>query len=163
LIRASAGLQALMVGTLLHACATRPPPDAPRPLGHAARLFEGAAELSISHAYQPHGPDELTLWVEMEEVGGGTLGEVEVSVAVDRFEVLDGDTRWIARVPPRGSDRHPLRLRAPGPGLSTVRISLRHTSAAEQTSTSVIHFRIHAKEPVRPCQAGDDECRGALE
>jgi hypothetical protein len=153
-----AGWSALTVSMALVACAPKPAVEGPRSLGHGASIFKGSGELRIEYQYEPLGPRDLALHVDMSEVGGAEVGDVEVAVSVDGFEVVDGELRWTSHVPPASTDRHTLRLKAEHEGVASLTISSRHVAAGETVSTTTVMFRVHEEEDIRPCNSTDEEC-----
>ena len=101
-----------LVGALLLGCASAPERAGPQSLGHGAQVFKGQGELRIDFEYEAFGPRDVSVFVQMSELGGEEVGDVEIAVDVDGFNVLEGDLRWTANLPANASERHELRLRA---------------------------------------------------
>jgi hypothetical protein len=145
---------------LLSACASAPEHEGPQPLGHGAQVFKGQGELRINYEYEAIGPRDMVFFVDISEHGGEEVGDVELAVDVEGFDVLDGELRWTAKLPANATERREIRLRAQAEGAATVTITSRHASAVETVSKTPILFRVHEEEDIRPCRSTDEECEG---
>lgn len=141
-------------------CASAPERDGPQPLGHGAQVFKGQGELAINYEYEALGPRDMVFVVDMSERGGEAVGDVEMAVDVEGFDVLEGELRWTAKLPPNATERREIRLRARAEGAASVTITSRHAAAVETVSKTPIYFRVHEDEEIRPCRNTDEECEG---
>lgn len=144
----------------LCSCKQAPQTSGPRPLGDSWSVFKGAGELRVEYEYEPLGPNDMVFHMQMMEIGGQEFKDVEVAIAVEGFDVLEGELGWTTTVVAGTTDRRSLRLRAqPQHTRADLRISTRHAAAEETINVTQMAFRIHEEEDIRRCHSEDAECK----
>lgn len=146
-------LPCLLALLLATSCAhSPPPPPGPRPLGHDVNLARNAATLGLRFHYEVAADRALTLHVEVQGGGSGSVGTVELAVKADGF-VVDGAASWRAELAAGGHEEPRFVLRPTATGVATV--TLDHAIVgAMQGDPVVLRFKVDG-DKIAPCATSD--------
>ena len=138
-------------------CAHSPAPaPGPRPLGMDQHLARGQATLSIRYRYEVTAPRGITLQVDLEGGGTGSVGPVELTVVPEGI-ALDGPGTWTGEAAAGTTAQARFVLRAATDRAG--RLTVSHRIAGAPPGDPVTLRFLFSGDETRACQASEDPCR----
>ena len=151
---AALSLRGASVALLVSLCACgATPPKGPQPTGSRSSAVVGEAELSLRYRYEILGEREITLLIDAV-ASSGEVGPIAVTVQLDGFSVVSGDTTWSV-TPRTEQETHAVTLRA---DVATPKLTVvtRHRERDIELASDTLRF--FRDEWVRECEVGDEGC-----